>query len=103
MRGGSGGRTGGGDDDIAGINAAEVFCGVASTGGGIGRRLTEALIDLARRRGSTTMRLDTGCLQTEAHALYRSLGFVPIPPYYECSDRLRKVLVFMELALRPLD
>jgi GNAT superfamily N-acetyltransferase len=70
---------------------------------GVGRRLTKALIDLARRRGLTTMRLDTGDLQTEAHALYRSLGFVPIRPYYECPDRLRKHLVFMELALRPLD
>ncbi len=70
---------------------------------GVGRQLTEALIDLARRRGFSTMRLDTGDLQTEAHALYRSLGFVLIPPYYECPDRLRKHLVFMELALRPLD
>ena len=70
---------------------------------GVGRQLTEALIDLARRRGFSTMRLDTGDLQTEAHALYRSLGFVPIPPYYECPDRLRKHLVFMELALRPSD
>ena len=80
-----------------------LFVRAEHQGLGIGRRLTEALIDLARRRGLTTMRLDTGCLQTEAHALYRSLGFVPIPPYYECSDRLREVLVFMELALRPLD
>jgi hypothetical protein len=53
--------------------------------------------DLARRRGFSTMRLDTGDLQTEAQALYTSLGFVPIPPYYECPDRLRKHLVFMEL------
>jgi GNAT superfamily N-acetyltransferase len=69
---------------------------------GVGRRLTEALIDLARRRGLTTMRLDTGDLQTEAQALYSSLGFTPIRPYYECPDRLRRHLVFMELALRPL-
>lgn len=72
-------------------------------GFGVGRQLTEALIDLARRRGFSTMRIDTGDLQTEAHALYRSLGFVPILPYYECPDRLRKHLVFMELALRPPD
>ena len=70
---------------------------------GVGRRLTEALIDLARRRGLTTMRLDTGDLQTEAQGLYRSLGFAPIRPYYECPDRLRRHLVFMELALRRLD
>lgn len=80
-----------------------LFVRAEHQGLGIGRRLTEALIDLARRRGLTTMRLDTGYLQTEAHALYRSLGFVPIRPYYECPDRLRRHLVFMELALRPLD
>lgn len=70
---------------------------------GVGRQLTRAAIDLARRRGLTTMRLDTGDLQAEAQALYRSLGFVPIRPYYECPDRLRRHLVFMELTLRPLN
>jgi GNAT superfamily N-acetyltransferase len=80
-----------------------LFVRAEHQGLGIGRQLTEALIDLARRRGLTTMRLDTGYLQTEAHALYRSLGFVPIGPYYECPDPLRKLLVFMELALLPVD
>ena len=80
-----------------------LFVRAEHQGLGVGRQLTEALIDLARRRGFSTMRIDTGDLQAEAHALYRSLGFVPIPPYYECSDRLRSVLVFMELALRPPD
>src|SRR5262245_58955622 len=80
-----------------------LFVRVEHQGLGVGRQLTEALIDLARRRGFRTMRLDTGDLQTEARALYRSLGFVPIPPYYECPDQLRQYLVFMELTLRPPD
>jgi GNAT superfamily N-acetyltransferase len=80
-----------------------LFVRAEHQGLGVGRQLTEALIDLARRRGFSTMRLDTGDLRTEAHALYRSLGFVPTPPYYECPDRLRKYLVFMELTLRRPD
>ena len=78
-----------------------LFVRAEHRGLGVGRQLMEALIDLARRRGFSTMRLDTGDLQPEAHALYASLGFVPIPPYYEVPDRLRKHLVFMELVLKP--
>ena len=88
-------------DDICEIK--RLFVRAEHQGLGVGRQLTEALIDLARRRGFSTMRLDTGDLQIEAHRLYRSLGFVPIPPYYECPDQLRRYLVFMELTLRRPD
>ncbi|MGI9384545.1 MAG: GNAT family N-acetyltransferase [Methyloligellaceae bacterium] len=68
-------------------------------GMGLGRRLSDALIKLARRRRFKTMRLDTGELQKEALSLYRSLGFRKINPYYECPPVMKSRLVFMELVL----
>jgi putative acetyltransferase len=68
-------------------------------GQGIGRLLATELIRQAVIKGYQTMRLDTGFLQTSAQALYRSLGFVEIAPYYESPPYVREKLVFMELDL----
>jgi putative acetyltransferase len=64
---------------------------------GAGRALVEKLIAEARAMGYQKMRLDTLPIMREAHALYRSLGFVEIPPYIE--NRTADALYF-ELALR---
>jgi hypoxanthine phosphoribosyltransferase len=63
---------------------------------GLGRRLATLAIEAARRRRYTRIRLDTLSSMTEAIALYESLGFHTIAPYY---DNPSSCAVFMELDL----
>jgi ribosomal protein S18 acetylase RimI-like enzyme len=50
---------------------------------GLGKALVTAILDEAVRIGHREIRLDTLATMTEAIALYRAAGFVPIDPYYE--------------------
>ena len=66
-------------------------------GTGLGRTLTETIIQAAREIGYGRMRLDTlpGKMD-RAIAMYRSLGFKDIEPYY---DNPVEGAAFMELEL----
>ncbi|WP_282609813.1 GNAT family N-acetyltransferase [Pelagibius sp. Alg239-R121] len=65
----------------------------------VGQKLCGRLIEDAAALGYRTMRLDTGVRHHEAQALYRSLGFQEIAPYYDCPEELRDLMLFMERSL----
>jgi ribosomal protein S18 acetylase RimI-like enzyme len=55
----------------------------SARGLGLGRRLTEAALELAADLGYRRIRLDTTPEMAAAHELYRTLGFREIEPYRE--------------------
>jgi GNAT superfamily N-acetyltransferase len=68
-------------------------------GRGTGRLLCEALVVEATTDGYALMRLDTGFLNSEAMAMYASLGFTECPAYLEYPVEVAPHLRFMELPL----
>lgn len=65
-------------------------------GQGIGKILAEKILEDAKEIGYHTMRLDTLQRMETARALYKKLGFVTIPAYY--NNPMEEV-VYMELKL----
>jgi putative acetyltransferase len=58
----------------------------AFRGRGYGKRMLDHLVDYARQRGVSLLRLETGIHQREAIGLYERMGFQripPFPPYWE--------------------
>ena len=55
----------------------------AGRGTGLGRRVADTLIAAAHAHGYRTMLLDTLASMATARALYASLGFREIAPYYD--------------------
>jgi len=70
---------------------------------GIGAALVEESIRRAREAGYVEMRLDSAGFMEGAHRLYRTAGFVQVPPYEESEIPLeyRKHWVFMAKKLLP--
>jgi GNAT superfamily N-acetyltransferase len=70
-------------------------------GHGVGRAIVERLVADARDLGCETVVLESASFMHSAHALYRSVGFVPADPYggREFEDVDHDGVVFMQLAL----
>lgn len=77
-----------------------LFLRPEARGLGLGRALAQAIIQHARDAGYRRMVLDTLATMRGALAVYRGLGFQPIPPYYH--NPLEGV-VFMALDLAPAE
>ena len=65
-------------------------------GRGLGRRLAGAIVDEAKAAGYAHMRLDSLERLVAARTLYESIGFTPIPAYY---DNPLDGVIFMQLDL----
>lgn len=59
-----------------------LYVAPAGRGTGLGMRLVESLVEVARSAGYAEMWLDTLPSMAEAQSLYRKLGFEVAEPYY---------------------
>jgi GNAT superfamily N-acetyltransferase len=66
-----------------------LFVRPAFRGLGLAKRLIMEIMQVSCRLGYRHVSFEAGALQTEAEALYRSLGFKRTPPYRASSDLLR--------------
>jgi len=86
-----------------------MFVPHAYRGKGIGRAITNRLIEDARTIGYRQLRLESLEFLDAAHSLYRSVGFREVDPYADNSmgsyqateqlDRYYSITVFMEMDL----
>lgn len=70
-------------------------------GTGIGRALTQTVIEKARSRGYETLGLTTPPWADASHDLYESMGFERTPPYPETRlpEKHHDQAIFMQLSL----
>ncbi len=82
---------------IGAVEIAKMAVTPKHRGRGIGRSLAMAAIAWARQNGSTQILIATSPKLKHALALYRSLGFVEIPPDREWKSQYRRKTIFMRL------
>lgn len=81
------------------VEIQRVYVRPSARGHGLGRRLTQALMDKARSDGQHTARLDTGPEFTTAIALYESMGFTRRDAYRSNAAELEEFLIYFERKL----
>jgi putative acetyltransferase len=67
--------------DDATLEMKRLYVRTSARGAGLGKRLVQDAISIAREKGYKELRLDTLGTMMAAQQLYRSLGFVEIQPY----------------------
>jgi len=65
------------------VELKRLYVAPAGRGLNLGEKLSQAVINEARRLGYTYLYLDTDPGLTHANAIYEKLGFEDIPQYYE--------------------
>jgi putative acetyltransferase len=83
------------EEDVGEIK--RMYVRPAVRGRGIGRAVLAALEAEARRLGMRRLLLETGCRQAEALALYRRVGYSPIPAFGEYADSPLSVCMAKDL------
>jgi GNAT superfamily N-acetyltransferase len=81
------------------VELSRLYVRPAHRGRGIARKILEAIVASARARGYTSLCLETATFMTDAHALYRSVGFRETKPFREVPDGFKDAEVFMSLRL----
>ncbi len=88
--------------DAATAEIKRMYVRPQARGRGVARALLQRLVEDARAEGYRTVRLESLPFMTEAHALYRSFGFVDIKVFDGAEaalSGLEGVTYFMELEL----
>jgi putative acetyltransferase len=75
-----------------------MYVAPAARGRRIGRLIVERLIEHARAKRITVLRLETGDKQLEALSLYRSVGFANRGPFGDYPDNESSVYMEMRIA-----
>lgn len=84
-------------DEVAELS--RVYVRPAYRGRGIAKAILEVILARARVMGYKTVCLETAIFMTDAHALYRSLGFQETEPFRQVPEGLKNAELFMELRL----
>jgi len=76
-----------------------IFVRETVRGTGLGRAITQSLIDTCREMGFSRILMDTSRQQTTAHRLYLSMGFTERGPYQDIPDEMVSRLHYYEMTL----